>query len=121
MRIFTGRVQSGVRHFEKRIKTFGDVFRKATGEDLYPGTLNLNVGNPVPIKEHFRIKGKDINEPNQDLIFEVCRVSGIWAYRIRPYDLATGLGGHGDHIFEIASSTRIPNVDSGSVHEIMLF
>jgi CTP-dependent riboflavin kinase len=121
MIILKGIVQNGVRHFEKRIKKYGDVFTKATGEKLFPGTLNLNVGFPVSVKEHFRVRGVDIDEPDQDLIFEVCRVSGIWSYRIRPYHLPTGRGGHGDDVIEIASSMEIPGVPEGSVHDIELF
>jgi hypothetical protein len=37
-----------------------------------------------------RIRGVDIGYPQQDLLFEVCRINGIWAYRIRPYNLNRG-------------------------------
>lgn len=52
--------------------------------------------------------------------FEICRVNGLWAYRIRPLD-AMGGDGHGDHIFEIACSKKIPNVGPGAEVEIALF
>jgi len=97
-----------------------EVFERATGERLYPGTLNVNVGQQIPIKEHFRIRGAEINEPEQDLLFEVCRINGLWAYRIRPFD-AVGGGGHGDEILEIACSKKIPNVGPGVEVEIALF
>jgi len=71
--------------------------------------------------DHFRIRGTEINEPEQDLLFEVCRIGQIWAYRIRPFHLATGEGGHGDHIVEIACAQKIPNASSGERVEIAFF
>ena len=112
--------EQGLKHFSRRMTQYPEVFERATGEQLYPGTLNINVGTPIPIKEHFRIHGKEINEPDQDLLFEVCRINGLWAYRIRPLDTMGG-GGHGDHIFEISCSQKIPNVRPGTEVEIALF
>jgi CTP-dependent riboflavin kinase len=111
----------GLKHFSRRMSEYPEVFERATGERLYPGTLNVNVGKPIPVREHFRIRGTEIDEPEQDLLFEVCRINQIWAYRIRPFHLATGEGGHGDHIIEIACSKKIPNVSSGTEVEIALF
>lgn len=106
-----GHVEDGCRHFQQRLKLekFRAAFFKATGENLVKGTLNVKVDRCISIKEHFRIRGKDIDEPQQDLLFEICRINGIWAYRIRPLDLCTGAGGHGDDTLEIACSKEIPN------------
>jgi CTP-dependent riboflavin kinase len=111
----------GLKHFSRRMREYSEVFERATGEHLYPGTLNVNVGKPIPIREHFRIRGTEINEPEQDFLFEVCHINQIWAYRIRPFHLVTGGGGYGDHIVEIACSRRIPNVLPGTQVEIALF
>lgn len=124
MLILKGRVckdgeGAGAKHFSRRLTEYPEVFERATGEHLFPGTLNVNVGESIPIKEHFRIHGKEINEP-EEFLFEVCRIDGIWAYRIRPLD-ATGGGGHGDHILEITSSQEIQNVPPGTEVEIALF
>lgn len=116
-----GAVQNGVGHFKPRINNFSEVFRNATGESLFPGTLNIKVEVLVPPREHFRIIGAEIGEPEQDLLFEVCRINGIWAYRIRPYHLATGGGGHGDDILEIACSQKINNLTQDSLVEVALF
>ncbi len=116
-----GHVVKGVRHFEKRMTNFPEVFRRATGEQLFPGTLNVRVGRKIKIKEHFRIPGKEINEREQDLLFEICRINGIWAYRIRPYRPVDGSGGHGDDTLEIACSQEIPNVPPGTMVEVTLF
>jgi CTP-dependent riboflavin kinase len=89
------------------MSSFRDVFRSAVGEELFPGTLNVQIDQKLEINEHFRIRGSDIGEPDQDLLFEICRVNGSWAYRIRPYRPADGGGGHGDHIIEIASSLHL--------------
>ena len=110
---------AGLKHFSRRMNQYPEVFERATGEKLFPGTLNVNVGEPIKIQEHFRIHGKELNEP-EDFLFEVCRINGIWAYRIRPLD-AMGNGGHGDHILEITCHREIPDVPPGTQVEIALF
>jgi CTP-dependent riboflavin kinase len=110
---------AGLKHFSRRMSQHPKVFERATGEKLFPGTLNVNVGETVKIKEHFRIHGKELNEP-EDFLFEVCRINGIWAYRIRPLD-AMGNGGHGDHILEITCAHKIPDAQPGTEVEIALF
>ncbi len=121
MILLKGQVVGGVAHFRQRMTNFPEAFKRATGENLFPGTLNVEVKRKIPVREHFRIPGTEVNEPEQDLLFEVCRINGIWAYRIRPYNVNTGLGGHGDDTLEIACSQKIPNVTHGSVVEIALF
>jgi hypothetical protein len=121
MVILRGRVVQGVKDFQKRLARaeFKAAYSKATGEGLWKGTLNVAVNRCIPVKEHFRIRGKEISEPEQDLIFEICRVNQIWAFRIRPYNLCTGAGGHGDNTLEIACSKEIRNVNTDV--EIELF
>jgi len=121
MSTLRGVVVQGCGHFTVRMTKFEEVFRKATGESLVPGTLNIEVARPIPIKVDIRITGEDINEPEQDLLIEKCAINGIPAYRIRPYNLTTGGGGHGDHILEIACSKRIANATVGSPLEVTLF
>jgi len=121
MIVLKGRVVSGFGHFRARMTNFPEVFRRATGEVLFKGTLNVEVDRQIEIKEHFRIRGTEINEPEQDLLFEVCRVNGVWGYRIRPYVLATGEGGHGDNVLEISCAREIPNAACGSEIQIELF
>jgi hypothetical protein len=45
------------------MNNYPEAFHKATGELLIAGTVNVDVGTPVPPKEHFRILANDINEP----------------------------------------------------------
>jgi hypothetical protein len=122
-----GVVVTGFGHFTRRMTQFPEVFLQATGERLYPGTLNVDVGREIPIKEERRIVGTEIGEPYQDLLFERCLVNGISAWRIRPYVLnaragfPVGAGGHGDHILEISSATKIPNASAGSLAKITFF
>lgn len=100
---------------------YRDVFKEVTGKYLYPGTINVDVGKELPIRANFRIKGGDIGEPEQDLLFEHCSLNGHPAYRIRPYHLSTGQGGHGDHILEIACSKQLQNVEHGATVEVEFF
>jgi hypothetical protein len=57
----------GCKHFSRRMKEYPEVFERATGEELYPGTLNVDVGRPIPIKEPFRIEGRELSEPEEFL------------------------------------------------------
>lgn len=121
MLLLKGELVDGVRHFQTRMTRYPEVFAAATGERLFPGTLNIRVGAPILPVEHFRIRGTEIGEPEQDLLFEVCRVNNIWAYRIRPRNLLTHSGGHGDHILEIAASVELRPSLTGKEITVALF
>jgi hypothetical protein len=110
---------AGCRHFSRRMTEYPEAFEGATGEQLVPGTVNVNVGIQTPVSEHFRIHGSEINE-REEFLFEVCQINGIWAYRIRPLD-TFGTGGHGDHILEISCSKKLSNASLGTEVEITLF
>ena len=103
----TGRVIAGFGAWRPRIERFPDVFREGTGESLFPGTLNIQLDTPLSIQTEFVISGAKIGEPEQDMLFESCLVNGIGGWRLRPFQPATGLGGHGDHILEIVSATEL--------------
>ena len=124
MIIVRGKVAQGCKHFAARLKQpkFCEAYRKATGEDLHKGTLDVIVDRCIPIREHFRMRGKDFDHPHEDFLFEVCRVNGIWSFRLRPYNLCKGDGGHGDHVLEIACAHEIPHDPAGNEEvEIVLF
>ncbi len=111
----------GLKHFSARINNYGDVFKKATGVDLFPGTINVVVDRAIPVKADFKIDGADINEPEQDLLFERCLINDIPAFRIRPFQPKTGKGGWGDHVLEISSARKIENVEPGCTVTISFF
>jgi CTP-dependent riboflavin kinase len=115
-----GRVVAGCGHFNKRMTAYPEVFRRAIGE-VFPGTLNVEVSRHVRIREEHRIRGAEINEPGQDLLIERCRINEIPAYWIRPLDVATGAGGHGDNILEIACAEKVVNARPGIAVRITLF
>lgn len=116
-----GQLFDGLRHFTRRMTEFPEIFQAATGERLFPGTLNVRVGQRIPPVEHFRIKGSEIGEPEQDLLFEVCRINGVWAYRIRPWNLLDHSGGHGDDVLEIAASVELRPLLAGKEITVGLF
>lgn len=107
----------GLGDMSRRMREYPDVFKRATGEHLVEGTINVDVGEEIGIKEDFRIRGVEINEPHQDLLFERCCINGYQAYRIRPLD-AAGEGGWGDHIIEITCSQEISPNSPGTHVEI---
>ena len=113
----SGVVVPGIGAWRPRIERFPEVFRAACGESLFPGTLNVQLKRPLSIQADFRILGAEIGEPEQDMLFERCAINGMPAFRLRPYQPATGLGGHGDHILEIVSAIELrPRLaDSDSV------
>jgi len=121
MVFLTGTIVLGVGNFRPLMTRFADRFRAATGQNLYPGTLNVNIGDPISIREHFRIPGVDLGDDEQDFLFEVCRVNDFWAYRIRPFHRVSGQGGHGDHVLEIVSAHKLPRAHPGATVEIALF
>ena len=102
-----GRVISGFGAWRPRIQQFPEVFREALGVRLFPGTLNVELDAPLAIREELTILGALISEPEQDIRFERCLVDGIPGWRLRPFQPATGAGGHGDHILEIVSAVEL--------------
>lgn len=119
--LIRGRVKEGCKDSPRRMTRHPQVFAEATGAALNPGTINLRVALPIPIKEDFRIKGEAIGEPEQDLIFERCRIAGRDAFRIQPCNLETGRGGHGDDTLEITCSEKITGVTPGAEFEVGFF
>jgi hypothetical protein len=108
-------------HFKPLMERFSQVFEEATGEKLFPGTLNVKVETPITIKEDFRILASKLGGGEQDLLVERCRIDGIPAFRLRRFNPSTGEGGHGDNTLEISSSTWIPNSTAGSTVIIEFF
>ncbi len=119
--ILRGCVVLGCNHFQSRMTNYREVFERVAGQELFPGTLNVRIDRQIAVREDFRMKGAEIGEPEQDLIFERCRINGIEAFRVRPLHLKTGLGGHGDDTLEIACSQKIPCVETGTEVEVELF
>ena len=103
----SGFVVHGMGAWRPRIERFPEVFRAACGVTLFPGTLNVQLEHPLPIKTDFRIPGAEIGEPEQDMLFERCTINKLPAFRLRPFQPATGAGGHGDHILEIVSAIEL--------------
>lgn len=121
MMVLKGQLVQGVQHFQLRLSRpeFREACFNATGEHLVKGTLNVQVSKCVPVKEHFRIRGADVGEP-EDFLFEICRLNGIWAYRVRPFNPINGSGGHGDSTLEIMCS-QVLYVHDGMQVEVALF
>lgn len=117
----SGVVVSGNGAWRPRIERFPEVFRAACGESLFAGTLNVQLERPLSIQPDFMIPGAEIGEPEQDMLFERCTINGVPAFRLRPYQAATGLGGHGDHILEIVSAIELRPRLAGSDRIVVEF
>jgi len=102
-----GVVVSGLGAWRPRIEQFPQVFEAGLGQRLFPGTLNVLLDTPLAIQPDFKILGIKIGEPEQDMLFERCSVNGIPAFRLRPFQPATGAGGHGDHVLEIVCAQAL--------------
>lgn len=111
--IVRGTVGIGLQHFTLRMQRFPEAFKRATGEILVPGTINVHVSEnrEIPIKEEFRMD--DPMDSSQVLLFEKCLINGIRGFRIRPLNKTNGSGGHGDHILEISSAQKVPDIAEG--------
>jgi hypothetical protein len=111
--IVRGIVRSGCQHFTRRMKKYPEVFKSATGVVLVPGTINVHIaGNQeIKIKEDFRMD--DPMDANQVLLFEEMLINGISGFRIRPFNKLDGSGGHGDHVIEVSSDRKIPEISEG--------
>jgi hypothetical protein len=42
-----GRIFTGVQDFQRGMTRHPDVFKKATGQELYPGTLNVKIDRKI--------------------------------------------------------------------------
>lgn len=104
-----GRLERGVGHFRPRMRKFASLFREATGEILVEGTMNVRMEREILFREHFRIAQLEGDEWGWSgpMLFEICKIDGHWAYRIK--------GGHGPIIAEIACSHLVPKTHGDRV------
>lgn len=113
--VLRGTVVAGCGHFSRRIREFPQIFRQATGVDLFPGTINVEVDRNEALEIHEEFRSPDPIDSSQVLLFERCTINGFSGFRIRPFNVRDRSGGHGDHIIEVSSTERIPNVEAGAL------
>lgn len=113
MRMIKGYVVQGDYQTQGVMFEFGAAFRAATGEYLYPGTLNVQTLLALPIKEHFRIRACNSGIPDQDLLFEICRINRMWGYRMVRLDVKKRKLVRKNGLFEIICAQKIPNIYPG--------
>jgi len=117
--IVEGHVIKGLNHFEPRLSKNRAAFEKTVGHALVAGTINVEIGEAIKVKEDLRLKGEEIGW-HEDFVFERCRINGYDGYRIRPMD-QNGDGGHGDHILEVSCAEQVPDVGVGADVVLELF
>ena len=101
MKSVIGKIAVGSGQWTKRMERAGPVFNEATGETLHHGTLNIKLAEEIAIEEHFRVLGEKTGDQHENYLLEICRVDGIWAYRVRPLGHDGVSGGWGDSVLEI--------------------
>jgi len=79
----SGKVVHGIGAWRPRIERYPEVFLAGTGQRLFPGTLNVLLESPLPIREEFRIRGVEIGEPDQDML-----LSAAWSTAFLHFDYA---------------------------------
>lgn len=113
MFILRGSVTEGDARSQSMMLQFGDAFRAATGEYLYPGTLNVKLPRAIPIQPQFRIGAEHTGELGQELLFEICRVNRLWAYRMVRIRKRSGRPVRPNGLFEIVCAQKIPGILTG--------
>ena len=96
-----GRYRKGCGHFAGRFEN-PEPWRRATGEELRYGTINLKVDAPTKFREDCRVPEREVPKThgwNGDYLMEICKIEGIRGYRI--------LGGHEADVLEIACAKLI--------------
>jgi len=97
-----GRYRKGCGHFEGRFEN-PEPWRRATGEELRYGTINVLVNAPTKFREDCRVREHEIPKTHGwsgDYRMEKCKLEGMRGYRI--------LGGHeAQNVLEIACAKLI--------------
>jgi len=85
---FTGRVATGTGDLARWMRTYAGAYRRATGVDLHPGSLN------VELDAHWRVPAGQLrltaDEVGVDVTLVACRFMGTEAFAFRTDKAETG-------------------------------
>ena len=103
-----GRVASGIGDLTKWMLPNREVYAAATGEDLYPGSLNVVLDVPwfVPAGAQ-RLEPSDFRVGGVGMSIVPCAINGLPAFILRSDRNNAGIGNHPPTVIEVAASVRL--------------
>lgn len=107
MRHLVGRVESGIGDFGQWIAKLHDHYRRETGLDLFPGTLNVRLEQPYRLPtDRIRLETEEYGGAvSVDLA--PCRILGRPAFILRTDGIERGDGVHPREVVENATDVKL--------------
>lgn len=116
-----GVVVSGMGNFSFWIEKLEEHYRRKTGMQLFPGTLNVRLDAPYSLpKEVIRLEASEYGG-TVSVNMVPCKINGHPAFLLRTDANEEGRGHHPKTIVEIASNVRLRDalgLEDGDVVEI---
>lgn len=107
MRRLTGSVESGIGDFGQWIVKLHDHYRRKTGLDLFPGTLNVRLDQPYELPRNpIRLEAEEYGgRVSVNLV--PCRIFSRVAFILRTDANDRGEGDHPREVVEIATDVKL--------------
>lgn len=105
MEVLRGRVISGVGDLANRMMDYADLYEAKTGVHLYPGSLNVVLGDPW----HVGSNAIRVEPPECPVAFSIvaCTIGEIGAFIVRTDKNDRGAGDHPPTVIEVAAAARL--------------
>lgn len=112
MQEFTGEVVSGIGHASKRMSAGSialGLYENETGQELIPGSLNIDIGQEIDISEYSRQIVRVDHEGEAVIYITPALVNNLPGFAVRNKRAEEGSGTHPKSIIEIISSYHLRN------------
>ncbi len=106
-RVLRGRVVSGVGDFSRWIEMLKAHYLRKTGLDLFPGTLNVELGEEYSVPDGCARLGAEEYGGTVSVYIVPCRVFGERAVILRTEASEHGRGTHAKTIVEVACEVKL--------------
>jgi riboflavin kinase len=105
--ILRGKVVSGIGNFSYWIDRLREHYLRKTGMHLFPGTLNVSLGEPYTVpKDAIRLEGEEYGG-TVSVSLVPCSIFGRRAFILRTDANEQGRGHHPKTIIEIATDVKL--------------
>lgn len=116
-----GFVTSGTGDLAHWMTRYADVFERATGVDLYPGSLNVMLDEPWTVQD----APLRLEPPEYGVAMSImpCTINGVAAFILRTDKNNAGSGDHPLTVVEVAAATHLRTtlgVDDGDEVEVLV-